>query len=131
MSGVAHPRSRYPVEEPAHPKPEYSATGPAHQAHARDGAREGGKSASTDDVNAKIVWVSQGGSARDVLVNGREGQAGEEVGVSVFLSSSIGEAEVIGRKKFHPALNARFGLSDLANLLEALIVGENEEVHTE
>ena len=101
------------------------------QAHARDGAIGGGKSASTDDVNAKIPWVSQGGSARDVLVNGREGQAGEEVGVSVFLASAIGEAEVIGQKKFHPALNARFGLSDLANFLEALMVGENEEVHTE
>ena len=88
-------------------------------------------SASTDDVNAKIVWVGQGRSARDVLVNGREGQAGEEVGVNAFLSSSIGEVEVISRKKFHPALNARFGFSDLANLLEALMVGENEEVHTE
>ena len=90
-----------------------------------------GRSASTNDVNAEIVWVGQDGSARDVLVNGREGQAGEEVSVSVFLSSSIEEAEVIGRKKFHPALNARFGFSDLANLLEALMVGENEEVHTE
>ena len=48
-----------------------------------------------------------------------------------FSCSSIGEAEVIGRKKFHPALNARFGLLDLTNLLEALMVGENEEVHTE
>ena len=101
------------------------------QPHARDGARGGGESGSTDDVNAKIVWVGQGGSARDVLVNGREGQAGEEVGVSVFLSSSIGEAEVIGRKKFHPALNVQFGFSDFANLLEALMVGGNEEVHTE
>ena len=82
-------------------------------------------------MNAKIVWIRQGGGARDIVGNGREGQAGEEVGVSVFLSSSIGEAEVIGRKKFHPALNARFGLSDLANLLEALMVGETEEVHTE
>ena len=84
-----------------------------------------------DEVNAKIVWVSQGGSAKDVLVNGREGQAGEEVGVSVFLVSAIREAEVIGRKEFHPALNARFGLSDLANLLEALMVGEDKEVDTE
>ena len=82
-------------------------------------------------MNAKVVWIRQGGGARDIVGNGREGQAGEEVGVSVFLSSSIGEAEVIGRKKFHPALNARFGLSDLANLLEALMVGETEEVHTE
>ena len=89
--------------------------GQSTQAHARDGARKGGKSASTDEVNAKIVWVSQSGSARDVFVNGREGQAGEEVGVSVFLASAIRQAEVIGRNKFYPALNARFGLSDLAN----------------
>ena len=131
MSGVAHPRPRYPVEEPAHQNRNIRRGGQPTQAHARDGAREGGESASTDDVNAKIVWVGQGRSARDVLVNGREGQAGEEAGVSVFLSSSIGEAEVIGRKKFHPALNARFGFSDLANLLKALMVGGNEEVHTE
>ena len=101
------------------------------QAHARDGARRGGKSASTDELNAKIVWVGQGGSARDVFVNGREGQAGEEVGVSVFLASAIGQAEVIGREKFHPALDARFGLSDFADLLEALMVGEYKEVYTE
>ena len=84
-----------------------------------------------DEINAKIAWIRQGGGARDIVGSGREGQAGEEVGVSVFLSSSIGEAEVIGRKKFYPALNAPFGLSDLANLLEILTVGENEEVHTE
>ena len=84
-----------------------------------------------DEINAKIVWIRQGGGARDIVGSGRERQAGEVVGVSVFLSSSIGEAEVIGRKRFNPALNARFGLSDLANLLEALMVGENEEVHTE
>ena len=101
------------------------------QAYARDGAGRSCESARTDEMNAKIVWIRQGGGARDIVGNGREGQAGEEVGVSVFLSSSIGEAKVIGRKKFHPALNARFGLSDLANLLEALMVGENEEVHTE
>ena len=131
MSGVAHPRPRYSAEEPAHPKPEYPARGPAHPSPRRGRARRGGKPASTDEVNAKIVWVGQGGSARDVFVNGREGQAGEEVGVSVFLASAIGQAEVVGREKFHPALDARFGLSDLANLLEALMVGEYKEVYTE
>ena len=55
------------------------------------------ESARADEINAKIVWIRQGGGARDIVGNGREGQAGEEVGVSVFLSSSIGEAEVIGR----------------------------------
>ena len=30
VSGVAHPRPRYPVEEPAHPKLEYPASEPAH-----------------------------------------------------------------------------------------------------
>ena len=130
MSGVAHPRPRYPVEEPAHPNRNIRRGNQPTQAHARDGVRGGGKPASTDEVNAKIVWVSQGGSARDVLINGREGQAGEEVGVSVFLASAIREAEVIGRKEVHPALNARFGLSDLANLLESLMVGEDKEVHT-
>ena len=131
MSGVAHPRPRYPVEEPAHPKPEYPARGPAHPSPRQGRGKRLGESASPNDVNTEIVWVGQGGSARDVLVIGREGQAGEEVGVSVFLSSPIGEAEVIGRKKFHPALIARFGFSDLAKLLEALMVGENEELHTE
>ena len=42
-----------------------------------------------DEISAKIVWVRQGGGARDIIGNGREGQAGEEVGVSVLLSSSI------------------------------------------
>ena len=42
-----------------------------------------------DEINAKIVWVRQGGGARDIVGNRREGQAGEEVGVSVILSSSI------------------------------------------
>ena len=119
------------MEEPAHPKPEYPAREPAHPSPRQGRGKRGGKSASMDEVNAKIVWVSQGGSAKDVLVNGREGQAGEEVGVSVFLVSAIREAEVTGRKEFHPALNARFGLSDLANLLEALMVGEDKEVDTE
>ena len=70
-----------------------------------------------DEINAKIVWIRQGGGARDIVGNRREGQAGEEVGV--------------GREKFHPALDARFGFSYLADLLEALMVSENEEVHTE
>ena len=56
---------------------------------------------------------------------------GEEVGVSVFLASAIRQAEVIGREKFHPALDAWFGLSHLADLLEALMVGEYKEVYTE
>ena len=89
------------------------------------------QSLNDSEVNAKIVWVSQGGSARDVFVNGREGQAGEEVGVSVFLASAIRQAEVIGREKFYQALDAWFGLSDLADLLEALMVGEYKEVYTE
>ena len=59
------------------------------QAHARDGAGRGGKPARTDEVDAKIVWVREGGDARYILGNGRERQAGEEVGVSVFLASSI------------------------------------------
>ena len=62
---------------------------------------------------------------------GGKGKRERKSALAFFLSSSIGEAKVIGRKKFHPALNARFGLSDLTNLLEALMVGENEEVHTE
>ena len=70
-----------------------------------------------DEINAKIVWIRQDGGARDIVGNRREGQAGEEVGV--------------GREKFHPALDARFGFSYLADLLEALMVSENEEVHTE
>ena len=117
MSGVAHPRPEYPVRELAHPKLRYPATGPAHQAHARDGAGRGGASARADEINAKIVWIHQGGGARDIVRNRREGQAGEEVGV--------------GREKFHPALDARFGFSYFAGLLEALMVSENEEVHTE
>ena len=131
MLGVAHPRPRYPWRDQPTQNRNIRRRGQPTHAHARDGARGGGKSASTDEVNAKIVWVSQGGSPRDVLINGREGQAGDEVGVSVFLASAIREAEVIGRKEFHPALNARFGLSYLANLLEALMVGEDKEVNTE
>ena len=42
-----------------------------------------------DEINAKIVWVRQGRGARDIVGNRREGQAGEEVGVSVLLSSPI------------------------------------------
>ena len=60
-----------------------------------------------------------------------ERQAGEEVGVSALLSSSILEAEVISRNKFHPALDARFGFSYLADLLEALMASGNQEVHAE
>ena len=59
------------------------------QAHARDGAGKGGAPARADEVDAKIVWVRQGGGARYILVNWREGQAREKVGVSVLLSSSI------------------------------------------
>ena len=99
--------------------------GQATQAHARDGAGRGGEPARADEVDAKNNWVRWGGGVRYILVNGRERQAGEEVGVSVLLSSSIREAEVISRKKFHPALNSRFGFSYLANLLEALMVSEN------
>ena len=84
-----------------------------------------------DEINAKIVLVRQGGGARDIVGNRREGQAGEEVGVSVLLSSAIRGTEVIGREKVHPALDARFGFSYLADLLKALMVSKNEEVHTE
>ena len=59
------------------------------QAYTRDGAGRGGEPARADEVDAKVVWVRQGGGARYILFNGREGQAGEEVGVSVLLSSSI------------------------------------------
>ena len=37
----------------------------------------------------------------------------------------------MSRKKFHSALNARVGFSYLADLLEALVVSENQEVHAE
>ena len=59
------------------------------QAHPGDGAGRVDEPAHADEVDAKIVWVRQGGGARYILVKGREGQAGEEVGVSVRLSSSI------------------------------------------
>ena len=59
------------------------------QAHARDGAGRGGKSARTDEIDTKIVWVREGGCARYVLGNGREGKAGKEVGVGVVLTSLI------------------------------------------
>ena len=59
------------------------------QAHARDGAGRGGEPARADEEDAKIVWVRQGGGARYILFNRRGGQAGDEVGVSVLLSSSI------------------------------------------
>ena len=55
------------------------------QAHARDGAGRGGEPARADEVDAKTVWVRQGGGARYILFNGREGQAGEEVGVTLVL----------------------------------------------
>ena len=57
--------------------------------HARDGAGMDHEPARADEVDAKITWVRQGGDARYIIFNGREGQAGEEVGVSVLLSSSI------------------------------------------
>ena len=63
--------------------------GQSTQAHARDGAGRDDEPARADEVDAKIVWVRQGGGARYIIFNGREGQAGEEVGVSVLLSSSI------------------------------------------
>ena len=59
------------------------------QAHARDGTGRGDEPARVDEVDAKIVWVRHGGGARYILFNGRERQAGEEVGVSDVLSSSI------------------------------------------
>ena len=117
MSGVAHPRPEYPVRELDHPKLGYPARDQPTQAHARDGAGRGAESARADEINAKIVWIRQGGGARDIVGNRREGKAGEEVGV--------------GREIFHPALDARFGFSYLADLLEALMISENEEVHTE
>ena len=101
------------------------------QARAKDGVVRGGKPARTDQIDTKIVRVRWGRGARYILGNGRERQAGEEVGVSVFLASSILEAEVISRKKLYPALDARFGVSYLAGLLEALMVSENQEVHAE
>ena len=42
-----------------------------------------------DEIDAKVVWIRQGGGARDIVGNRREGQAGEEVGVSILLSPSI------------------------------------------
>ena len=90
-SRVAHPRPESPAEGSAPPRPRHGhgrAKGSA-QAHARDGAGRGGEPARADEVDAKIVRIRQGGGARYILVNGRERQAGEEVGVSVLLSSSI------------------------------------------
>ena len=101
------------------------------QTHARDGAGRGGEPARADEVDAKIVRVRQGGGARYILFNGEEGQAGEEVGVSVLLFLPIREAEVISRRRFHPALDTRFGFSYLADLLETLMIGKNEEIRAE
>ena len=89
MSGVAHPRPENPVREPAHPNWNIWRGGQPTQANAREGAERGGEAACADEVNAKIVWVRQGGGARDIVGNRREGQAGEEVGVSILLSPSI------------------------------------------
>ena len=43
------------------------------QAHARDGAGRGGEPARADTVDAEIVWVRQGGGARYILFNRKEG----------------------------------------------------------
>ena len=59
------------------------------QAHAKDGAGRGGEPARADEIDAKIVWVSQGRGAKYILFDRREGQAGEEDDLSVLLSSSI------------------------------------------
>ena len=59
------------------------------QAHARNGAERDDEPARADEVDAKIVWVRQGGDARYIFFNGREREAGGEVGVSVLLTSSI------------------------------------------
>lgn len=39
----------------------------------------------------------------------------------------VGQAEVVGEDKLHLEWDAWFYLSDLANRLEALVVGENRE----
>ena len=59
------------------------------QAHVRDGAGRGDEPVRADEADAKLVWVRQGEGAIYILFNGRERHAGEEVGVSVVLSSSI------------------------------------------
>ena len=89
MSGVAHPRPEYPVKELAHPKLGYPVRRPAHPSLRQGWGRKRCETARADEVNAKIVWVRQGGGARDIVGNRREGQAGEEVGVSILLSPSI------------------------------------------
>ena len=37
----------------------------------------------------------------------------------------------MSRKKFHPALDARFCFSYVEDLLEALMVSESQEIHAE
>ena len=59
------------------------------QAQAKDRAGRDSEPARADKIDANIVRVRQGRGTRYILFNGREGQAGEEVGVSVLLSSSI------------------------------------------
>ena len=67
MSGVAHPRPEYPVREPAHPKLGYTARGPAHPSPRQGRAGRGVESARADEINAKIVWIRQGGGAPETL----------------------------------------------------------------
>ena len=94
VSGVAHPRPEYPVREVAHPKLGYPARGPAHPRPRQGRAGRGGESARADEINAKIVWIRQGGGARDIVDNRGEGQAGEEVGVSILLSRRYGRRKL-------------------------------------
>ena len=64
MSGVAHPRPEYTVRELATQDWDIRRGGQPTQAHARGGAGRGGESARADEINAKIVWIRQGGGAR-------------------------------------------------------------------
>ena len=53
------------------------------------GQEGGGEPTCADYIDAKIVWVRQSGGTRNILFNWREGQTGEEVGVSLVSSSTV------------------------------------------
>lgn len=52
-------------------------------------------------------------------------QSEQEVTVVVVFAAAVGHVEVVDRNKFYPAIYAWLGFSDLANVLEALVVGQD------
>ena len=62
---------------------------------------------------------------------GGRGSRDKEIRVGVVLTAAIGQAEVVSRGKLHPSLYARFGFSDLSNLLEAFMVSEDLKEYAE